>query len=128
MEADVITIGARTYALAVNLFLTAFSVGLTTAMGIYAAIQVFKYKRRVNQQDKEKERLRLERAQREQDKHEEVVRMIQENRVLVAKKIDRVCERLTEQDKQFALHEHLIEIDGKLYRSTAKINHLSGGA
>ncbi|MCE5255974.1 MAG: hypothetical protein LLF89_03920, partial [Spirochaetaceae bacterium] len=116
------------YAFTLNLFLTAFSVGLTTVLGIYGAIQVFKYKRRVTQQDKEKERIRIERAQHEQDKHDEVVHMIQENRMLVAKKIDRVCERLTEQDRQFAIHEHLIEIDGKLYRSTAKINHISGGA
>jgi hypothetical protein len=82
--------------------------------------------------EKELEERKLEairlKAQLEKERQEKIENLILENRNHFGQKLDKICKRIEDQDNEFEKHEHLINVDGKLYRSNGKVKLELGGA
>lgn len=85
-----------------------------------------KVKKEKELEEKKLEAIKLK-AQLDKERQEKIEKLILENRVHVGEKLDRVCERFEKIDERFRAHEHLVELEGKLYRTNGKIKIDSGG-
>jgi flagellar biosynthesis component FlhA len=65
-------------------------------------------KREKELEDKKLEAIRLK-AQIEEERHDALQQLILDNRDLVSKKLDRVCERFEQQEARFRKHGHTVE-------------------
>jgi hypothetical protein len=88
---------------------------------IMAPIIVKLVYRRIDKGDKEKmDALKLA-EELQQKRHDDTQKLIMENREKVADKLDRICDRFDVIDQRFHDHEHVVQINGALYKSSGKI-------